>query len=101
MAQGGSYTKTAVIESCEDSVLCELVSRASERVAGRPVVPEMCGAVSARVLSELEVLRMVHLRRDLGETGQSKEAQKQTFDSLHDAAKRHHGVLAAEQRRNA
>ena len=101
VAQGGSYTKAAVIESCEDSVLCELVSRANERIAGRPIGPEMCRTVSARVLSELEVLRMGRLRRDQREGGQSKEEQKQTFDSLHDAARRHHDLLAAEQRWNA
>lgn len=98
--QHGSYSKTDVVGKCNDAELCELVSRASDRVSSWAAEAEACRVISERLMSELDVLRMEKLRGDLRQNSQDKEGQERVFDSLHDVARRQHGLLGAEQRWN-
>lgn len=101
VAQRGSYVKADVIERCEDSLLCELVSRASARMASRPASVEACRILTERVRSELEVLQIEDLRGQLRESGKDKEDRERAFRSLLDVTQRQHGVLGTERRRRA
>jgi DNA primase len=99
--QRGSYVKADVVGSSDDAVLCELISRASERAASDVGEADVCRAVGKRLMSELEVLQMEDLRGRLRQSGQSKEVQERAFESLRDVARRQHGLLGAAQRWSA
>ncbi|MFQ5805897.1 MAG: DNA primase [Phycisphaerae bacterium] len=96
----GSFIRSDVIQSCHDSALCELVSRATERVASRPVSPAACRTVSDRVLAELEAVRQATLRANLRE--KSAEEGAADYEALLAIAKRQRGrdakppILCAE-----
>jgi len=85
----GSYVRAHVIERCDDSLLCELVSRATARVGSRPVSDGFCRTVSERVRSELEGLRHADLRANL--RGKSAQEGSADYEALLDVAKRQRG----------
>jgi DNA primase len=85
----GSYTRADVIKSCDDSLLCELVGRASERIAARPVSTQRCQAVSERLRSELAALRHADLRATL--RGKAAEEGSADYEALLAVAKRQRG----------
>ena len=98
VGQQGSYARADVIERCDDSVLCELVSRASARAGSRFVGEEMCRVVNARILSELEVSHVGRIRGQLRGVGSDGDEQERAFRSLKDVARRQPGVLAVGHR---
>ena len=99
--QRSSYVKADVIDSCDDALLCELISRASARAVWDGGNAEVCQAVRARLTSELDLLRMEDLRGRLSQRSHDQEDQERTFESLRDAARRQHGLLGAAQRWSA
>ena len=94
----GSFVRSDVIRSCEDSALCELVSHACARVESRDVELPDCHAVGERVRSELDLLRIGGLRGQLRENDEEEEDRARAYRSLLEVARRRHGVLGAEQR---
>ena len=95
---GDVFTRGDVLARCEDGVLCELVSRASGRVAALETGTAESGAALERLVSELEVLKMNDLRSHLREPSKSNAGREQAFRNLLEVARRQNGVLAAESR---
>jgi DNA primase len=101
----GVFTRGDVLGRCEDSALCELISRACERVdAGLPT-GEACRAARERLISEFDVLQMGHLRGCLSRQDAAGESGREAFESLLEVARRQHGgspqtPLAADRRWN-
>jgi DNA primase len=85
----GSYVKADVIKACDESTLCELVSRASERATSRSIDEEACRSVSDRVRSELEALRHADLRKRL--LGRNAAEGAADYEALLAIAKRQRG----------
>jgi DNA primase len=96
----GVFTRGDVLRQCEDSALCELVSRACKRVDTGLPTGEACRAARERLASESEVLQMAELQgRTRGQAAAERDGQ-QAYASLLDVARRQHGVLAAGSRWN-
>lgn len=91
-----AYARSDVMASCEDSLLCDLVGRASGRIVERSVSPELCGAVIERARAELEIMQHAGLRASL--RGKADEDGSPQYEALLNVAKRQHGVLAADRR---
>ena len=100
VVQQGHYTKADVIGCCNDAVLCELVSRTSERVGSGPVEADLVHATCEHLLSELDLLQMAQYSERLHRPGGDRSCQEQAFVSLCDVASRQHHVLGAEHRWN-
>jgi DNA primase len=93
-----SYVKADVIRRCDESILCELVSRATARVASNTVDAHTCQAVCERVRSELAILQYGGLRGRLGESSKNEEDREQAYRSLLKVARGQHGLLGVDQR---
>jgi len=96
----GVFTRGDVLRHCEDSALCELVSRAIERVDTGLPTGEACRAARERLTSEFEVLQMAELQgRTRGQGAADRDGHK-AYASWLDVARRQHRVLAAGSRWN-
>ena len=98
MEKEGAFSRESVLRACDDAPLCELICKSVSRVSAEAATPEFCDAVSARLGSELDLLRIENLRGRLSESEQSDEQREQAFRSLLDAARPSDNVLAAAQR---
>jgi DNA primase len=74
-ADMGEYSIGDVVARCEDSALCELVSRARARATiALPDTEAAFEAASQRLASELEIQRASDLRDDLRRSGEDEAA---------------------------
>jgi DNA primase len=73
-ANVGDYSIGDVVSRCDDSALCELVSRARTRVAGSAPGAEAFSTARNRLAEEMGVLRVGDLRDDLRRSGGEDEA---------------------------
>lgn len=97
-ADMGEYSIGDIVSRCDDSALCELVSRARARVAGVAPAAEVFCAARDRLAAELDVLRVSDLRDDLRRSGGEDEA---AFRALQASARGVAGSLSAETRSSA
>ena len=98
-AEYGEYSLEDVQARCEDSALCEAVERAVGRVAGVPATAEFVSAASARLASELDVLRMGDLRAELHPEAGRPAPDAAAFQELRELARKHRAPLPAGRRR--
>jgi DNA primase len=99
-ADVGEYSVGEVMARCEDSALCELVSRASARVTGVTAAEEELSVVQQRLADELALLQMSDLRERLPKAGPDT-AGEDLFAALRAAARKHESPVPAECRWNA
>jgi DNA primase len=94
----GEYSIRDVVSRCDDSALCELVSRARARVAGVGQADQAFRAACERLSSELAALRSSDLREVLRRSGGDDE---RAFQSLREHARGKESVLSPERRWSA
>jgi DNA primase len=94
----GEYSIRDVVSRCNDSALCELVSRARARVGGVGQAEEAFRAAHERLSSELAALRSSDLREVLRRSGGDDET---AFQSLREHARGKESVLSPERRWSA
>lgn len=99
----GELTSAAIQARCEDRLLIELLMRAHRRVTPTPDVPVAYAAAHARLLTELDLLRMSELRSQLGRPAAMapQDDSAEAYLALLNVSRRQHAVLPAEAMLNA
>jgi DNA primase len=90
-------TRAAIIERCEEPALCELVSRACQKVEGVPMSEESFHHAEQRLLGELAALQMERLQAQLRAAPASPGADE-AYRALLAAAGRERAVAPAASR---
>lgn len=96
--QRSDFGRKDVLGRCEDSALCELVSRCCSRANADDAPAVTLRAALERLGSEFDVLKMDALRGNLREPDNADKGAHRAFESLLAVSRKQHAVLPAEER---
>lgn len=98
LSERSELTREAVMLACDDPAQCELISRAGERVAVRTEAADVA-ILSERVRSELDLLRIDTLGRDLSR--RTETVDDAAYRTLLTLSRKQGGAFATDSRLRA